>query len=444
MKDMDSVSKLVLTGIESAAQMSVGQAILRMVDKIMWVIEKSMQWSLPAPENVTEENGKSFGKPELVRPLPWIVFLPTILMLRVFRASINAVVVILGYPTVEPSDMIRVVQRGRRRLRTIKTSALKSIRQNQSSVAQDRPMSMKEASKSLAKSIRLTLSTLSCLDAGSKSSPSPPPTKIRVSNYLDMSTPMPEGNMQNENKLNSPKGDVKRKYSELSDDSSEDDFDDEETLIARIERLANESGSDESYNPNVSNSDVSISTDSDPDVSITISEVEELNINGSDDESTQRENPAKEKAQEDSEKKKSSNEAETDKNLQVMERPQQLAISGWGNGSGETYVSGNGVGGDTDATYYSPISWKSISPDYSPDNKDDQIDIEKKPEELSNGEVNKKEKKNHDRNEAGIQSDETVVNGLTKEKKTSTSSQSGGSQKHHKHKRGNHGHRKKK
>ncbi|XP_058797946.1 uncharacterized protein LOC131668102 isoform X5 [Phymastichus coffea] len=399
MKDMDSVSKLVLTGIESAAQMSVGQAILRMVDKIMWVIEKSMQWSLPAPENVTvglftEENGKSFGKPELVRPLPWIVFLPTILMLRVFRASINAVVVILGYPTVEPSDMIRVVQRGRRRLRTIKTSALKSIRQNQSSVAQ--------------------------------------------------STPMPEGNMQNENKLNSPKGDVKRKYSELSDDSSEDDFDDEETLIARIERLANESGSDESYNPNVSNSDVSISTDSDPDVSITISEVEELNINGSDDESTQRENPAKEKAQEDSEKKKSSNEAETDKNLQVMERPQQLAISGWGNGSGETYVSGNGVGGDTDATYYSPISWKSISPDYSPDNKDDQIDIEKKPEELSNGEVNKKEKKNHDRNEAGIQSDETVVNGLTKEKKTSTSSQSGGSQKHHKHKRGNHGHRKKK
>ena len=46
-------------------------------------------------------------------------------------------------------------------------------------------MNMKEASKSLAKTIRLTLSTLSSLDSGSKTSSSPPPTKIRVSNILD-------------------------------------------------------------------------------------------------------------------------------------------------------------------------------------------------------------------------------------------------------------------
>lgn len=130
-----------MNGVESAAQMSVGQAILKMVDKVMWIIEKSVQWSLPAPEAVTgksnvsyliekvfaiptfyhgifynflqmvekkftEENGKSFGKPELVRPLPWIIFLPTILMLRLFRASINTVAVVFGYPAVEPSDMV--------------------------------------------------------------------------------------------------------------------------------------------------------------------------------------------------------------------------------------------------------------------------------------------------------------------------------------------------
>ena len=39
---------------------------------------------------------------------------------------------------------------------------------------------MIEAKKALIRSIRLTLSTLSCLDT-SKSSPSPPPTKIRIS-----------------------------------------------------------------------------------------------------------------------------------------------------------------------------------------------------------------------------------------------------------------------
>lgn len=43
---------------------------------------------------------------------------------------------------------------------------------------------MYEARKALIRSIRLTLSSLSCLDS-SKPTPSPPPTKIHVSSVLD-------------------------------------------------------------------------------------------------------------------------------------------------------------------------------------------------------------------------------------------------------------------
>lgn len=67
---------------------------------------------------------------------------------------------------------------------------------------------------------------------------------------------------------------------------------------------------------------------------------------------------------------KSCNKAETTKSEQVMERPQHLSIAGWENGSEEMYISGNGVGGETDTAYYSPISWKSISPELSPDNSE--------------------------------------------------------------------------
>lgn len=51
--------------------------------------------------------------------------------------------------------------------------------------------------------------------------------------------------MKDEDDILSPKGDVKRKYSELSDDSEGESED--EALISKIDRLADESGSDKDY-----------------------------------------------------------------------------------------------------------------------------------------------------------------------------------------------------
>jgi len=215
----------MISTVESAAQMTIGQAVLKVVDKMLWIVEKSVQWSLPTPEVTAEENGKSFGKIELVRPLPWILFLPTLLVLRIVRISINVTARVLGYPTVEPADMIRVIQRGRRRIRAVKSSGMKSMRQKKT----------------------------------------PPLTEEKI----DSTT------------VNPVPADSKRKYSEVSSDDSSEEESDEEPLVAKINRLANDydSDKDKDYTPCESSSESDTSASSselEADLSISMSEVKDL------------------------------------------------------------------------------------------------------------------------------------------------------------------------
>lgn len=55
---------------------------------------------------IIEEDGKTFGKLELVRPLPWILFLPGLVVLRTIRVGINIGAFIVGYPQIQPTDMV--------------------------------------------------------------------------------------------------------------------------------------------------------------------------------------------------------------------------------------------------------------------------------------------------------------------------------------------------
>jgi hypothetical protein len=442
--NMDNMGNLVMNGVESAAQMSIGQAILRLVDRILWIIEKSVQWSLPTADATTEENGKSFGKVELVRPLPWIFFLPGLLVLRMVRFSLNVGANILGYPTVEPSDMVRVIQRGRRRIRAIKSGGLKNMRLKKIPVIKDRTMTMKEASKSLAKSIRLTLSTLSCLDSGSKTSPSPPPTKIRVSNLLDSVASMPEERPMRES---SPvPTDSKRKYSEISSDDSTDNESDEEPLLDKIDRLANVSGTDEDYTPD-DTSDQSDSSDSEADLSISMTEVQETLAETEKLEKILHINTEGIDKAGDTEQHKTENE---EKPIPRAIRPQQLPVSAEKNteenNTDKNCLTTNGVSNEQDAAYYSPVSWKSVSPELgvSPEKQDNQVDSEGKPEELSNGEVNEKEKKNYDNNQPSGEVVGEVTNGHMKEKQGIRLHSSSSNKHYQKNKQGNHGNRKKK
>ncbi|XP_011310679.1 uncharacterized protein [Fopius arisanus] len=236
---IESMKYLMTSCLTALAQMSMGQVLLRVLDRTLWIVEKSAQWSLPCHESPIEENGKSFHSMELVRPLPWVLFLPWLILLRLSRLTWNLGGVILGYPTIDPSDIVRYVQKTRRRLRTIKTNGIKTLRQKR--IANNRPLekSLQEANRSLIKSIQLTLSSLSCLDT-SKSNHSPPSTRIQVSVNDEMST-TPDEKSATESTI----VDQKRKYTQISSDDQESDESEEETLNSKIERLARENSFDD-------------------------------------------------------------------------------------------------------------------------------------------------------------------------------------------------------
>ncbi|XP_078042789.1 uncharacterized protein LOC144473095 isoform X3 [Augochlora pura] len=216
----------------TVSQTFVGLPLFKAIDYFLNVVEKSTQWSLPAHEISAEENGKLFGKIELLRPLPWILFIPGLVILRVIRVGINVGAFIFGYPYVEPLKMVKFVQRCRRRLRTINLKAVKSSRR--------RPNANKD--KLLVRSIRLTLSTLFCFDS-SKLSPSPPPIEICVTG-LDFNTARSPDETSTTESAGSPiPADRKRKLSQpvecssQSSSSKSDDEREENISVSEVEDL---------------------------------------------------------------------------------------------------------------------------------------------------------------------------------------------------------------
>ncbi|XP_011497257.1 PREDICTED: uncharacterized protein LOC105361704 [Ceratosolen solmsi marchali] len=277
---MNNFNNTMESSLKSIAQMSIGQAVLKLADKTLYIIEKSVQWSLPTQDIAAEVNGKSFGKFELVRPLPWFLFLPSLIILRIFRFGLNTVAGILGYTKIEPSDMIFIIQKSRRRVRNIKMNGLQIMRQKKIPTVKDRTMTIKEASKNLANSLRLILSTLSCLDSGSKTSPSPPPTKIKVSSILNTTQLASKEKKRIESTLLSPMPrDSKRKYSEISSENYSESESDDEPLVSKIEKITNEFGSDKDFCPiECSTSDDNEFSESEVDVSVSLSEAQDLQI----------------------------------------------------------------------------------------------------------------------------------------------------------------------
>ncbi|CAK9807213.1 hypothetical protein ANTPLA_LOCUS5232 [Anthophora plagiata] len=247
-KTSEGVTGWIESVIITTSQTSLGQMLFKLLDSFLWGVEKSAQWSLPSHEVAAEENGKVFGKIELVRPLPWFLFLPGLVILRIIRSGLNVGAFILGYPQIQPSGMVKFVQKTRRRLRAMNTKAVKSARRKMCN-NKDKRLTMIEAKKALIKSIRLTLSTLSCLDT-SKSSPSPPPTKIRISN-MDLE-PVSKAATPDEKSTTESVGspiqptEMKRKFSQVSsDEGSITDESESETLPSKLDRLAADNSTDD-------------------------------------------------------------------------------------------------------------------------------------------------------------------------------------------------------
>ncbi|XP_029677430.1 uncharacterized protein LOC115244149 isoform X1 [Formica exsecta] len=224
-----------------AMQTSLGQTALKLVDNFLWTVEKCAEWSLPAQE-VEDENGKS----EFVRPLPWILFLPSLVMIRIIRMTMNVGAFVIGYPPVTPSVLVKFLQKSRMRLNDVKNSEAREKEDK------DEKSSINETRRALMESIRLTLSSLSCLDT-SKPSLSPPPTKIHVSNIFDSdaATITSEEKSVTESTDNTEKQRNLINHSESEENEEINDEDkDEETLEEKINRLALESSDeDEDFDP---------------------------------------------------------------------------------------------------------------------------------------------------------------------------------------------------
>ncbi|XP_046753410.1 clumping factor B-like isoform X2 [Diprion similis] len=242
----EKLGEIVVAGAEAAAQISVGQGILRVTDRLLWVVEKSAQWSLPIQEVSSEENGKAFGPIELVRPLPWIFFLPSLIMLRVFRLSVNVGAIVLGYPKLQATGMVKIIQKGRRRLRAIKISGMRNMKSRRGSTKKEEELS--EAKRSLVSSMLSTLSALSCLEA-SRRTPSPPPTKVYVQSSEPDATPTPEEQSMTESANSHVES--KRKYSQVTEPDETSGESEEESTQAQLDRLAAEDSEadDEDFDP---------------------------------------------------------------------------------------------------------------------------------------------------------------------------------------------------
>uniref|UniRef100_A0A182QYK9 Uncharacterized protein n=1 Tax=Anopheles farauti TaxID=69004 RepID=A0A182QYK9_9DIPT len=130
-----------------AATTSVGQFVYKRVDNLLWTVEKTARWSLPQPPptasttsnkssssssaaaaaaaNATGEEsedltGTNISGPPLIRPLPWLLFLPALIVLRIVRGALSMGARLVGRGPVQPATIVGFLQKTRRKLRALK------------------------------------------------------------------------------------------------------------------------------------------------------------------------------------------------------------------------------------------------------------------------------------------------------------------------------------
>jgi hypothetical protein len=107
----------------------VGGFFVQRFDNALWIIEKTYKWSVPAKESSPQR--ELISEPPTSRPLPWILFLPAAIVLRVVRMSMSFFSIIFGRGAITAADAVSYFQSRRRTLRALKFygQKLKRIRQ---------------------------------------------------------------------------------------------------------------------------------------------------------------------------------------------------------------------------------------------------------------------------------------------------------------------------
>lgn len=117
---------------EYIAEYSIGQFVLRKIDDVLWIVEKIAQWSVPitaiekSKENSPSTNDTNEKPPQntLVRPLPWILFFPALIALRIFRGVVNILAMLLGMETITSVAFVKFISEKRGKLNTIRSTGI--------------------------------------------------------------------------------------------------------------------------------------------------------------------------------------------------------------------------------------------------------------------------------------------------------------------------------
>lgn len=89
----------------------------RFADRCLWTIENSVQWFMKNDEL----------KSPRVRPLPWLLFLPLLLCMRIFKMYCDLFAYLGRRDPPTASEVVCTIQKFRRRLRAIKYGGLKNF-----------------------------------------------------------------------------------------------------------------------------------------------------------------------------------------------------------------------------------------------------------------------------------------------------------------------------
>lgn len=113
---------------EQVASCPLGQILIRGADRLLWTVETSVQWFVESKE--PEKDGsipETSSRPDLVRPLPWVLFLPLLVGLRLVKTAAEKVAFLRGREPPSPLQVVRYIRVRRRRLRAVKYHGLRNF-----------------------------------------------------------------------------------------------------------------------------------------------------------------------------------------------------------------------------------------------------------------------------------------------------------------------------
>uniref|UniRef100_A0A1Q3EVR7 Proteinral transcription factor iif subunit 1 n=2 Tax=Culex tarsalis TaxID=7177 RepID=A0A1Q3EVR7_CULTA len=121
----NSLVDLLYDVVAQGATTRLGAFVYRRIDSVLSTVEKTAKWSLPQPQvpdggDEANADGSKISAPPLIRPLPWMLFLPALVVMRMVRVGLSLLALLVGRPPVTPASVVHFVQNKRRKLRALK------------------------------------------------------------------------------------------------------------------------------------------------------------------------------------------------------------------------------------------------------------------------------------------------------------------------------------